>query len=231
MNNHHLSNRKYYRVFIAFMLYTLVLGLHTLFAQSTPSYKRYNVQSCIVEYSLGGSQKGSETLYFDRWGMREARYSNKELSMMGVQQKTNTLLITDYDWMYNIDLDKKTGTKTKNGIFQSLLKNAKNNDLIEAGMKMMKDMGGEKIGTEMVAGKTCDIWEIQKLGSKTWICIAVPLKVAAKFAGVEITSVATKVQEGATIPESKFKVPAGVKVKEGKIGGSISKKLKISKDQ
>lgn len=231
MNHLHHRNRKYHRVLIASVFCLLTLSSQMLFAQSSPSYKRYNVQSCIVEYSLGGSQKGSETLYFDRWGMREARYSNKELSMMGVQQKTNTLLITDYDWMYNIDLDKKTGTKTKNGIFQSLLKNAKNNDLIEAGMKMMKDMGGEKIGTETIAGKMCDIWEIKKLGSKTWIWNAVPLKVTAKFAGVEITSVATKVHEGATIPESKFQVPAGVKIKEGKIGGMLSKKLKISKDQ
>lgn len=195
-------------------------------AQSTKSYKRYGVQSCIVEYSLGGSQSGTETLYFDRYGMREARYANKELSVLNVKQKQNTLVLTDFDWTINIDLDKKTGTKTKNTVFQEMVKNAKDDDVIEMGMKMLKDMGGVKVGTEKVAGKTCDVWEVKKLGSKTWLWNAIPLKTVAKFAGVEIQSVATKVQEGASIPESKFQVPAKITLTEGMDVGTMLKNRK-----
>lgn len=218
--------KSFYRsVFLSLVLFMLI-GTAQSLSQSTKSYKRYGVQSCIVEYSLGGSQSGTETLYFDRYGMREARYANKELSMMNVKQKQNTLVLTDFDWTINIDLDKKTGTKTMNTVFQEMVKNAKDDDLIEMGMKMLKDMGGVKVGTERVAGKMCDVWEVKKLGSKTWLWNAIPLKTVAKFAGVEIQSVATKVQEGASIPDSKFQAPAGITLTEGMDVGTMLKNRK-----
>lgn len=79
-------------------------------AGSTSSYpKRY-----LVEYEMSGMQKGTETVYFDRWGWREAKYTNSDLSIAGISRKESRLSLMDGEWLYTIDLERRTGTKIKN---------------------------------------------------------------------------------------------------------------------
>jgi len=177
-------------------------------------YKRYRTKSAMVEYELSGARKGTETLYFDQWGMREAKHTSAETSFSGFSRKENSLTVMDGEWIYAIDLDRKTGTKTKNPLLKEITDKHGTKDLGEIGERIMKQTG-EKTGTGDVAGKLCDIWEVKNLGTKTWVWNGVPLKVQTKMAGLEMTTTATRVKEGATIPEDKFAVPAGVRITEG----------------
>lgn len=67
------------------------LGILALAGGITKSWgqevHRYKIRSGIVEYKLSGVQTGSETIYFDRWGMREAKYSQAETKMMNMSIK------------------------------------------------------------------------------------------------------------------------------------------------
>ncbi len=95
-------------------------------ATETSGYpKRYQVESGIVEYEMSGMQKGTETVYFDRWGWREAKYTNTELSIAGLSRKETKLSIMDGDWIYNIDLESRTGTKIKNTVLSQFIEAAR----------------------------------------------------------------------------------------------------------
>jgi hypothetical protein len=186
--------------------------------------KRYKIKAAMVEYSLSGSQTGAETLYFDDWGKREVRYTQTQISMMGFTQKTNRMGLLEGDWMTNIDLDRRTGTKMKNPMMDTV-SNRYGKDLSAAGEDMLKKMGGRKTGTETIAGKLCDVWEVSDMGSKTWIWKGVPLKTQARMMGVEVTTTAVKVQEGG-VPQDKFKIPSDITITEGQNLSEIMKKMK-----
>ncbi|MCI0489877.1 MAG: hypothetical protein L0229_25070 [Blastocatellia bacterium] len=177
-------------------------------------YRRYEIESGIIEYAVSGGQKGAESLYFDKWGMREAKYTRTEISVAGMTRKINQLALMDGEWIYNIDLGARTGTKMKNPLFEMIADKSGTKDFGELGMQMMKDMGAEKVGSEDVAGKPCDIWEVKHLGSKSWIWKSLTLKAEVELAGVNMTSEATKVDEGASVPEDKFAIPPDVTITE-----------------
>lgn len=199
---------------------SFLIASGTASSQSLAGVKRYLVKSGIVEYTLSGTRKGTETIYFDNWGMREAKHTKAEMSMMGITQTQNTLGIIDGAYTYNIDLDTKTGTKMETPMLKELAANTK--DLTEAGEKMMKNMGGVKIGTEVILGKSCDVWEIKNMKSKTWVWKGVPLKTHVNMPSMEMTIMATKIDEGASIAADKFAIPPDVKITEA---GDMKKML------
>ena len=189
-------------------------------------YRRYQIESGMVEYAVSGAQQGTESLYFDKWGMREAKYTRTEISIAGVTQKTNQLTLMDGEWIYNIDLDKKTGTKIKNPIFDIIAARSDSKDFGELGLQMLKDMGAEKTGSEEVAGKPCDIWEAKSLGSKSWVWNSIALKTEVNLAGIRATTVATKVDDGASIPEDKFTLPSDATITESPAVDKMMEKMK-----
>ncbi|HWN10146.1 MAG TPA: hypothetical protein VNO50_12920 [Pyrinomonadaceae bacterium] len=178
--------------------------------------KRYLVESGIIEFEMSGPQSGKETIYFDKWGWREARYTNSELSIAGITRKENKLSIMDGDWVYNIDLERRTGTKVKNTLLPQFIDGAKKKgqNMTELGEEMLANMGGQKVGTEQVAGKTCDVWETKSLGSKSCVWQGVTLKTQVNMAGMQITSTATRFEENGGVPADRFVVPGDVVIKE-----------------
>jgi len=76
-------------------------------------------------------------------------------------------------------------------------------------------MGGVKVGTEVVLGKTCDVWEIKNMKSKTWVWKGVTLKTQASMPNMDMTIMATKFEDGVAIPPDKLKIPSDVKITEG----------------
>jgi len=186
-------------------------------SSSTSAYpKRYLVESGIVEYEMSGMQKGTETVYFDRWGWREAKYTNSELSIAGISRKESKLSLMDGEWLYTIDLERRTGTKIKNTLLPQFIEAAKRKDqsMTEMGEEMMRNMGGEKMGTEQIAGKPCEIWVMKKMGSRTCVWNGVTLRTEVTMAGMQMTSTARRFEDNAGIPADKFAIPGDIKITE-----------------
>ena len=209
--------RKINSILLSFVAGAVILTALTpvqLHAQSGKKIKRNKVKSGIIENKISGMNKGSETIYFDDWGMLEAKYTQTVISMMGFKQKSNTLTLLDGEWTYNIDLDKKTGTKMKTPLMERLAKNAKNKDLTDVGKEMMQQMGGKKTGMEKVLGKLCEVWEIKSMGSKVWVWNGVALKSETNLGGMKMSKVAQTAKFNVAIPADKVKMPAGVTINE-----------------
>lgn len=177
--------------------------------------KKYQIKSGIVEYKITGSQQGTQTLYFDNWGLLTAEFMDITTKMMGMTMKSSTLNLTDKDWTYNINLDEKNGTKISNKELQELLNSTNKKDLEELGRKMMEKMGGRKLGNETFMGRDCEVWEISKLNTKVWLYKYIPLKTISNIVG-EIVIEATKIEENVSVPAEKFLVPEGIKITEQK---------------
>ena len=178
--------------------------------QTASKMKRYNQKSGSIEYQITGSMmSGTETLYFDDFGAREAKYTATEVKVAGFSQKTNTAAYIEGSTIYTVDLNTNTGTKIENKI----MKNLEGKDLQDAGKQMLKDMGGKQIGNETFMGKNCEVWEIKSLGSKTWIWNGLPLKTDVNMMGQQVSYTATKISD--TVDAKKLQRPTNIQYREG----------------
>ena len=176
--------------------------------------KHYTIESAIITYEFDGMQTGTSTFYFDNYGARSASYENLSTSYSGIQTGTNNnLMILDAGWVYNIDLNTNKGIKFQNFLpddigDEEFTENVLARELgsFGAGAKI------EKLGTDEILGRTCEIMEVKKFGSKFCIWNNLILEMDMDLYGVKQHRVVTDIQENADIPEEKFMVPEGATV-------------------
>ncbi len=174
----------------------------------TEASRRYpELKSAIIKYKVSGMSTGTEVVYIDDWGRREAIYKKITTKMMGVDLERNymTLITENGKWIYNIDLNSGTAIKMDETSFKSLAGNTERN--------MDNTIGATKIGTEEIVGRVCDVWKKGYPYSMAWIWKGVALKKDQDVAAMEVVTEATDVQENVSIPEDKFTIPPGVQVK------------------
>lgn len=181
---------------------------------TTDFNKRYGIKSAIVEYTITGSQSGTKTLYFDNWGMRQAEYTNSVLQVGNFIKNINLLNIIKADSNYIIDLERRTGTRTKNPVKKLIAELQNQKSFGEFGEQILLKAGAMKVGQEEFLERDCDIYEIQSTGTKMWIWKWIPLKTITKLGGIEINSVAKKIEVNVNVPEEKFTPPNDVTITE-----------------
>lgn len=176
--------------------------------------KRYGIKSAIVEYTITGSQSGTKILYFDNWGMRQAEYTNSVLEIGNFSKSINILNIIKDDANYIIDLERNTGTKTKNPIKKLIAELQNQKSFGEFGEQILLKSGAMKVGQEEFLNRDCDIYEIKNTGTKMWIWEWIPLKTITKLGGIEINSVAKKIEVNINVPEEKLTPPDNATITE-----------------
>ena len=176
---------------------------------STPKGK-YAIKSGIVQYKT--EMMGMEvmqTLTFDNYGKKEA--TDVEMEMMGV--KVHTVNLTKDGFIYNLDMVKKTGTKSP----EVNIANA-SIDFENLTEEMVKEMELKKLGTEEFLGKTCEKMSIdnKKMGMKGTFLVykGVALKSETDLGSMKMNLLAEKFEENPTIPAEKFEVPSDIKIME-----------------
>ncbi len=189
-------------------------------------YKRYGIEFCTVTYELVGMLKGTETITFDRYGLREAKLTKTTMSAGTITVTTNTLTIMDGEFTYAIDLDKKTGTKTTNTMTSSLAQQYGEKNMEAIGDEMMKRMGGKKTGSETIAGKTCDRWDVAQLKSTSLVWKGIPLKTEVTLTGTKSGTTAVKVDDKTGVTDKMFQIPEGTKMQDK---GALPDLMKSSK--
>ena len=170
--------------------------------------RRYpELKSAIIRYNVSGMDTGTEVVYIDDWGRREAIYRKVTTMMMGIKLERNymTLITENGKWIYNVDLNARTAIKMNNARYKALAGNSSTN--------MGEVIGARKIGTEEVAGMVCDVWKKSYPYSMAWIWKGIALKKDKDIAATGVLTVATEVQENISIPEDKFTIPPDIKIK------------------
>lgn len=166
--------------------------------------QRYGLKQACIEYKMAGDMfSGTEKLYFDSYGLREAKYTHQKIKVMGITQENKTATFTNFEEggiIYTFDFKAKSGTKMENPLNETF----QEKDAKALGKAMMVQMGGKKVGTGKVLGKNCDIWEIPNMG-KTWVWNWLNLKTETNTMGMKMTIEATKISE--TFDKKKLEKP------------------------
>jgi hypothetical protein len=183
-------------------------GITTKGETAVESSRRYpELKSAIIKYKVSGMNNGTETVYIDDWGRREAIYKKFTSKMMGIDLERNfmTLITENGKWVYNIDLKSKTAIRMDNKGFKALQG--------DSGSNMDVAIGAVKVGTEEILGKTCDVWEKSHPHSMAWMWKGIALKKDQDVATMGVVTEAIEIQENVSIPKDKLIIPSDVKVK------------------
>ena len=194
--------KKLFFILMLTTLYSITIG---------QDFKRYQFKSGKVVYKMSGIQTGTETLYFDDYGRKEVHFNKSVIDMMGVKQKSNTQTIMEGKYIYTIDLEKNTGQKMENPLYEMF---SDEDDLQKVGEDIMKKMGGKKVGTETLNGKECEIWEVQKMGGKIWVWNSLAIRTVVNMMGMNITQEAESIDTDINVSPDLFKIPKGIEIKD-----------------
>ena len=173
----------------------------------TSKHKRYNVKSGKIVYKISGDvMNGEKTMWWDDYGLKQAEYENSSMGIAGYTQSTKKQTITLIDdefksEIYVIDPDKGTGTHMTNDFLSGEgMEEAAWQNL---GEKMLKDMGGVKVGNEKIAGVTADKWEIKSAHTFTWIWEFINVKNEVTM-GMKIVEEAVSIDTDITVSPDHF---------------------------
>ncbi len=198
-------------------LVLLIAMLVIPFTSYSIDLKKYQIKSGIIEQKIEGTVTGTQTTYFDDYGIKEATYTKNTMKILGISKSTETLTISDKDWTIDINLDEKTGTRVSNKVIKDMLDGIAEKDYERFGEEMLKKLGGKKVGNEVILGKNCEVWEIKKVNTTSWIYKGIALKSVVSMMGMTTNYTATSFQENVPIPAEKFQVPKGIKITDEEI--------------
>ena len=192
----------------------VITCVNTGFAANTP--KRYpKSRTGIIKYEIyGATITGSEVVYYDDWGSREAKYITTTMDLGGVTVTRNTLILLEENgqWINNVDLNARTGIRMKNPRYkESIGQSRREREKNEENKNI--DAGGRKVEIEMVLGKPCEVWVVQLTGVKTCTWNRIILKKISGPGFSRTTTVATEITERVSIPEGKFTIPPDIEMK------------------
>jgi len=211
-----------------------------------PYIRSYPFESAVIhyrgksEYGHSITSEGTEVVYITSGWLAKV----KEMTVPGPDGTTRnlkTLRIFTPEYVYTIDLIKKTGLKIDNqkkyGIsaYNGLSveeKKAFHDRMKKRGIISLDLIGlGKKLGTDTVLGRKCDVYQSGKklsqeepLGSmqsgdisfytKSWIWkeAKIPFRAISMGPGWSSELRAIKIEENVKIPNSRFMVPSDIKL-------------------
>ena len=201
-------------IFCIFFIISIFIGTNTGSAANTSN--RYpKSKTGIIKYEIyGATIAGTEVLYYDDWGSREAKYITTTMELGGLSVTRNTLVLLEENgqWINNVDLNARTGIRMRNPRYKDSIgqsrrereKNEENKNI---------DAGGRKVEIERVIGKPCVVWEEQNTGIKTCTWNGIVLKKISDLGFSRTITVATEIDERVSIPEEKFTIPPDIEMK------------------
>lgn len=192
--------------------FPLTLVAPNSYAAEGSVYHRYEIPKATITYTIEGTQNGTETLYFDNWGSREAKHTTSVANVGDTEVESKTISILDGGWLYTADLNKKSGLKMPNTLNEMLSSLPEGLEQNQVTAKIMEKLGGEQQGTDEILGKTCQVWEAKNMNSTLCIWKGIPLRTHITMGDLYATIEATKVDEESSIPESKFTIPDDVQL-------------------
>jgi hypothetical protein len=182
-------------------------------AEPVASYKKYDIKSGIVTFETsmqmsGMNIKTKNILYFDDYGIKECQEEYKT-DASGKEMLTKRDFVKE-GFRYICSIENKGGSKTKAmgyGVASPF-------NMDEA--STMKDNQFKKIPDETVCSKSCNAFSMVTPSGNIkmygWNRITLKTVVDNPSMKMKTETVATKVEENASIPAEKFEVPKDVKM-------------------
>ncbi len=199
-------------MFAALISCLLILASGTI-GSALAAENHYDIKSGMVEYAISGAETGNETLYFDNYGQKEARYIKVNIAKNN--ESLDEVQYFDSDWVYQYDPKNKTALKSH---WQAALDPKSGQKRVSTppafGQKNIELLGGQKVGAKSILGYTCDIWEIAEAAAEVCLYKSIPLEVITTADGDEKRAVATGFRENSKIVAAKLELPKDAKIED-----------------
>lgn len=174
--------------------------------EPAPPVKYFALPFGTVQYAISGAEVGTQTTYFDQWGMRQAHSRKSETPRFGMMLIV-TLNLAERTVL--MDLDKRLAQKSENAVLKQLLAAYKPEDNVLLSLQVVQNEGGQKVRNETFLDRPCEVWENKARGSKVWLWNGIPLRSETQSPDGLIIVAATKVDETTPVDENVFVLPEG----------------------
>lgn len=191
--------------------------------ESYPFTPDYPFDTAIIQYEGTGIFGGTSTLYIDADKQLKAHEKHIDATIMGMQQRSSTLLLTTPSTIYSIDTISKTGTTMPNPVkalkekwaaFTPEQKANVRQNIETFGFQMATNLGSDvKQDGGEVLGIKCDVVRAMGTSSCTWSDIGITLKSESTL-GIPGKEVATSIQRDVPLPDDIFTIPKGLQLTE-----------------
>lgn len=210
----------------------LLLPVIALAGNNNPWERKLPFEKATIQYTLSGTEKGTETMYIRDYGKDTASYHKGVNTMMGRTIQTDTIHITTPDWVYTFDLLKKTGKKSVNPqkyIIEEYnkLSSADKDKVMKNAREMGTNIGMQgklEMNAEKILGYDCD--RVTVMGSTIYSIheAGIPLKIDTAIMGISMQKVATEVNKG--FADAKyFEFPAGITPQPDPEGDAMARSM------
>ena len=202
------------RLISCILLFLLVISYANADSIKSATRRYPKSKSGIIKYNVSGTKTGTEVVYYEDWGRREAIYTKSTVDLRGVIVDRNTLTLLEDNglWINNIDLNARTGIRMKNPRYKEYVGQSRI-ELENTKKKSLKDAGARRAEIEMVIGRPCFVWTVQYNGNEIYLWNGIVLKKITGSGYSETTTVATEITESVNIPEEKFTIPPDIQMK------------------
>lgn len=177
----------------------------------------YPFNTAKITYEIKGDMQGTKTVFIK--GNQSSTEVHKTKNLSGVLQNTDTLTIDTGEYIYQIDLQTKTGTGSKNPVYEQLKvlpASARAAFLTKLAIGVV-DNGKVPAPKEQkdIAGQKCDLYSIAGFGD---VCLwnGIPLYTSVQLpqAGMATTETATNIELNLDVSDQKFALPNGIKMQD-----------------
>jgi len=198
---------------------SLILAVgYSLSVASGNGVKFYGTKSGKIDYEIKSSGNvmgmgkietvGRKRLIFDNYGKRKLEEESKvtRQNVMGNSsvEKLHILNYSNGIVSYVVNFEQKQIMRTINSS-ASIAAGLGGDNLVKKGEEILKKMGGKKIGTDKVAGVSCDVWDF--MGIKQCLYEGIPLKIESDMMGVKTLEIATKASFDIDVSDDDFSLP------------------------
>ena len=202
------------RLISCILFFLLVISYADADSDKSATRRYPKSKSGIIKYNISGTIAGTEVVYYEDWGRREAIYTKTTMDLRGVTVDRNTLTLLEDNgqWINNIDLNARTGLRMKNPQYKEYVGKSRV-ELENTKRKSLKDAGARRAEVERVVGKPCIVWAEQYTGNEIYTWNGIILKKVTGSGFSKTTTVATEITESVNIPEGKFTIPPDIQMK------------------
>ncbi len=121
-------------------------------------YKRYGIEKGAFIFRIDGAVNGTEHVFFDHWGWREAKFTRTTTEVQNLYEETNEVQYLDGGRRYVYSPKTKKAQYFDSDQVEAMAARYKTKDMVLVGNEMLKNMGMVPAGKAKVGEIECDVW-------------------------------------------------------------------------
>lgn len=121
-------------------------------------FKRYGIEKGSFIFRIEGVVNGTEHVFFDNWGWREAKYTRTTTEAPNLYEETDEVQYLDGERRYVYSPKTKKAQYFDSDQVEAMAIRYKTKDMVLVGNEMLKNMGMALAGKAKVGEIECDVW-------------------------------------------------------------------------